>query len=772
MCFRVPSHLWLLSALWVVPACKREPTPAVPSVTAPSEPFKGPELVPKPRAMRPSAASFMLTESATVSATGVGAEPVAGLLVEALAARTGHAPKMAAASDAGIVLRISGAGKPESYSLAVDKGAVTITSPSSAGLFWGVQTLLQLLPPSKTNLPIEVPAVAIEDEPRFAWRGMHLDVSRHFFPASFIKRYLDLLAMHKMNRFHWHLADDQGWRIEIKKYPRLTSIGAWREDHRDEEWGRQAAFRKKVPTGGEPYGGFYSQDEIRDIVAYASVRQITIIPEIDMPGHSQAVLAGYPELSCVNNKKYSVPYGSVYPFSDPLCPCEEGTYIFVQDVLTELLTLFPSPMIHIGADEVNRSSWEASSVCQALMKKEGMTASDELQSYFVKRVAAFLSENGRRTVGWQEMTEGGAPAGSIIMPWKGGDGLMPAIKAGHETVVANSDVYYFTPVRSGLQKDWADLRKTYEYDPVPLGLNAAEAALVQGAQGHLWSEESQVPADVEYAVATAMAAVADTLWVQKEARSWEDFFRRLPAHFKRFDAMEVNYFVPRPTITANPFFSDSTEVTIALPPLAEVIRYTMDGTEPDPQSEQYIRPLKVEQGGTVKATAYYPGGHASRASQMTLKALQIHEGTAEPGAPGVAYEYLEGAVETARGVATTKLLRRKGQGVLPTIALPKDHRDIEFVVRYTGKVYAEEEGVYVLCSESNDGSLIEIENDLIVDNDGVHGVRDVCGEVALKKGHHPIRVTYFQLGGGTSLRVDFHYKGHARVPLSEKLLSH
>jgi hexosaminidase len=744
----------------------------VPSAPIPIGPFEGPSLTPKPRSMKSSTASFILTETATVSATGDGAAGVAALLVEALAARTGHVPTVAATPGAGIVLRIAGTGKPESYGLAVDKGAVTITSPSSAGLFWGVQTLLQLLPPAKTNLPVEVPGVTIEDEPRFAWRGMHLDVSRHFFPVSFIKRYLDLLAMHKMNRFHWHLADDHGWRIEIKKYPRLTSVGAWREDHRDEDWGRQAAFRKKVPAGSKPYGGFYSQDEIREVVAYASARQITIIPEIDMPGHSQALLAGYPELSCVNNKKYSVPYGSVYPFSDPLCPCEEGTYTFVQDVLTELLTLFPSPMIHIGADEVNRSSWEASPVCQALMKKEGMHASEELQSYFVKRVATFLSEKGRRTIGWQEMTEGGAPAGSIIMPWKGGDGLMPAIKAGHETVVANSEVYYFTPVRSELHKDWVDLRKTYEYDPVPAGLNEVEAALVQGAQGHLWSEESQVPADVEYAVATAMAAVSESLWVDAKARNWDDFLRRAPEHFKRFDAMAVNYFVPRPTISANPFFSDSTEITIALPPLAEAIRYTLDGSAPGPQSEQYVRPFKVAQGVTVKATAYYPGGHTSRASSMTLKALQVHEGSAESGAPGIAYEYLEGAVEAARDVATSKVLRRKGQGVLPTITLPREHRDVEFAVRYTGKVFAAEEGVYVLCSESNDGTLIEIENDLVVDNDGVHGVRDVCGEVALKQGHHPIRVTYFQLGGGTSLRVDFHYKGHARVPLSEKLLSH
>ncbi len=435
----------------------------------------------------------------------------------------------------------------ETYSLSVTNQGVTISGGSRAGIFFGIQSLRQLLPteiehtdPSlvPNNINWEIPAVEISDVPRFEYRGMHLDVARHFFPVEFVKRYIDFLAMYKYNRFHWHLTEDQGWRIEIKKYPKLTEIGGWRDSTLIGNYG----------TGkydGIRYGGFYTQEEVKEIVAYAADRHITVIPEIEMPGHSSAALAAYPEFGCFD-KEYSVAttWGV---FEDIYCP-SEATFSFLEDVLDEVIELFPSEYIHIGGDEAPKKQWEESPIAQQVIEREGLKDEHELQSYFIERIEQYLNSKGRQIIGWDEIMEGGLAPGATVMSWRGESGGIEAAKMGHDVIMTPNASNYFDhfqaeptieePISIG---GLTTLQDVYGYEPVPEELSEEEAKYVIGSQGNVWTEYMHSGAKVEYMAFPRAIALSEVLWSPVDQRNWELFLERLQVTFDRLDILGVNY---------------------------------------------------------------------------------------------------------------------------------------------------------------------------------------------------------------------------------------
>lgn len=501
-------------------------------------------VIPNPASWEPASSDFVLApDTVLVCPPALRAE--AEKLAASLRPATGFAlPVVAAAEGKAIAFALNPALGPEAYALAADAAGVRIAVGGPAGAFYAGQTLRQLLPPAiLTAQPIggvtwTVPGCRIADAPRFTWRGSHLDVSRHFMPASFIRKHLDLLAFHKMNVFHWHLTDDQGWRIEVAKWPRLTEVGAWRSGSRlGHEYDKRNLF------DGVPHGGFYTRDEIRDIVAYAAERHITIVPEIDMPGHMQAAIAAYPELG---NTGEPTEVWRQWGISKRVLHIGEQTVAFAQDVLEEVLALFPSRHIHLGGDECPRDEWRASPRMQAFMRQNGMTDEAELQAWFMKRLSAWLRERGRVLVGWDEILEGGLADGAVVMSWRGEQGGIAAATAGHDVVMTPTDYTYFDyyqgadrtrePLAIG---NHLPLEKVLAYEPVPAGLPGESVSRVLGAQCQLWTEYVPTPEHAEYMLYPRLCALAEAVWTPKARRDAADFLRRLPAHRERLNVMAV-----------------------------------------------------------------------------------------------------------------------------------------------------------------------------------------------------------------------------------------
>ena len=409
---------------------------------------------------------------------------------------------------------------PESYTLSVTPQRIEIRATSGAGLFYGMQTLLQLMQPASTG-GYSVPSVEIEDTPRFAYRGLMLDVSRHFSTKEFIKKQIDALAYYKINRLHLHLTDAAGWRLEIKKYPLLTDFAAWRTDPTWKKWwnGGRKYLRYDEPGAS---GGYYTQDDIREILEYARQHYITVIPEIEMPSHSEEVLAAYPQLSCS---------GEPYKNSD-FCVGNEETFTFLENVLTEVMELFPSEYIHVGGDEAGKSAWKTCPKCQKRMKDEHLANVDELQSYLIHRIEKFLNNHGRRLLGWDEILQGGIAPNATVMSWRGEEGGIAAVTSGHHAIMtpgaycyldSYQDAPYSQPEAIG---GYLPLKKVYTYDPVPASLTAEQAKLVYGVQGNLWVEYIPTPEHVEYMIYPRMLALAEVAWSAPERKSWPDFHTR------------------------------------------------------------------------------------------------------------------------------------------------------------------------------------------------------------------------------------------------------
>ncbi len=544
----------LLGLLFVAPA---------PATAQPAQDLSRYPLIPWPRSVEPAEGEFTLTEATTIAVNHPDARPVAELWADGVRLATrfplavvtqDSAPDAGtdAAPDAGaIAFRLdpdAGTGG-EGYRLAVDSTGVTLTAATPAGLFYGAQTLRQLLPPAidrggflNESAPAwTIPAARIEDQPRFAYRGMHLDVARHFFPVNFVKRYLDLMALYKMNRFHWHLTDDQGWRIEIEAYPRLTGVGAWRDETLRGHYGN-----RPHTFDGRRYGGFYTQEEIREVVAYAAERHITVIPEIEMPGHATAALAAYPEFACTEGPFEVATLWGV--FEDIFCPKEE-TFAFLEAVLSEVVQLFPGPWIHVGGDEAPKARWEASALAQDVIRREGLADEHELQSWFLRRIERFLNANGKRLVGWDEIAEGGLSPTATLMFWRdwNQDALALAARQGNDIIMTPNSRLYFDhyqgdpgqePVAFG---GMSTLEEVYAYEPVPESFTPEQATRVLGAQANLWTEYVTTPQKAEYMAFPRLLALAEVVWSARGDRDWFSFQGRLPAQLERLDRMTVNY---------------------------------------------------------------------------------------------------------------------------------------------------------------------------------------------------------------------------------------
>jgi hexosaminidase len=449
----------------------------------------------------------------------------------------------------GITLKIDGSlAHPEGYILRVSREGIEISGNDEAGVFYGVQTLLQIINKTASQEPVlrhYVPYVRILDYPRFAWRGMHLDVSRHFLSIDFIKKQLEIMARHKLNVFHWHLTDDQGWRIEIKKYPGLTGVGAWRADREDQPWDS----REPLKTGEKPsYGGFYTQEQIRDVVAYARRLHITIVPEIEMPGHAVAALAAYPELSC-SGEKIEVMPGAYWPITHIFCAGNDRTFEFIDDVLAEVTDLFPSTFIHIGGDEANKKEWETCAKCRARMEAEHLATVKELEGYFFRRVEKSLASHGRRLIGWDKVLGAGLTSEAAIMSWKGIRGGTPAAMQGHDVVMTPTEHMYFDfyQAESGEPPaigGYLPLKKVYGFDPVPSEMEPAIQKHVLGVQANVWTEYMQTEASVEYMIFPRQCALAEVAWSQPERKDYGDFLMRMDAHYKRLEKWKVNYRKP------------------------------------------------------------------------------------------------------------------------------------------------------------------------------------------------------------------------------------
>jgi len=511
-------------------------------------------IVPRPARITRQPGTFTLTAT-TLITTDRATRPLGELLGDylfpatgfRLAVRTGAAPPGTPVISIRLDSALARLGE-EGYRLDVARTRIAIRAYRAAGAFYALQTLRQLLPPeifrqaTVTGVAWVAPAVAIEDAPRFTWRGIHLDVARHFMPKEFVKKVVDLAALHKLNRFHWHLTDDQGWRIEIKQYPRLTQVGAWR---RETLVGRSNKDSTTWRFDGQPHGGFYTQDDIREIVAYARARFVTVVPEIEMPGHSQAAIAAYPELG---NTGDTVPVWTRWGVDENILNPSDATIQFEQNVLSEVMALFPGRWIHVGGDEAPKTQWKASLVAQARMRDLGLKDEDELQSWFTRRMDEFLTAHGRTLVGWDEILQGGLAPNAVVMSWRGIDGGIVAARAGHDVVMAPGSHTYFDHYASADTAHeplaiggFLPLDTVYAYDPVPAALTADEARHVLGAQGQVWTEYIPDPKRVEYMAFPRACALAEVLWTPSDLKDYADFRRRLAVHLARLDVLDVNY---------------------------------------------------------------------------------------------------------------------------------------------------------------------------------------------------------------------------------------
>ncbi len=508
-------------------------------------------IVPKPKEVTINDGLYLVNEKTKILADTTDEEvrSVAEFLAGLLRPSTGFDMAIKQGKDGSnsikLIIDKGVKGNKGAYRLVTDKNGVTISAPDATGLYYGVQSLRQLLPVEVEMKDVQkgiewtVPFVVINDEPAFRYRGLHLDVSRHFFPVSFIKKYIDLLALHKMNVFHWHLTEDQGWRIEIKKYPKLTEVGSIRKETLVGHYG-------SGKYDGKPYGGFYTQDEVREVVAYAKDHFITVIPEIEMPGHSLAALAAYPELGCT-----VVPYEVATTwgvFPDVYCAGNDQVFTFLEDVLTEVMDLFPSEYIHIGGDECPKTRWKHCPKCQARIKKEHLKNEHELQSYFIRRIEKFLNAHGRQIIGWDEILEGGLAPKATVMSWRGEKGGIEAAQQHHDVIMTPGFALYFDHYQADPETQplaiggFTNTKTVYEYNPVPKALESDLDKYVLGAQGNVWTEYMQTPEYVEYMVYPRACALSEVDWTPKSEKNWDDFVKRMEVHKKRLKALNVHYY--------------------------------------------------------------------------------------------------------------------------------------------------------------------------------------------------------------------------------------
>lgn len=596
-----------------------------------------PALVPEPVSMKSMPGSFIVKPQTQI-VTGNNAEvtATAKLFAEQVKACTGHTLKVVSAASSGvsaITLQLNKAADKtigtEGYLLEVKASGIVIRANQPAGILYGLQTLLQMLPPDPESLAREckqqivIPAVAITDYPRFGWRGLMLDVSRHFFTKEFVKKFIDHMVKYKYNVFHWHLSDDSGWRIAIKAYPQLTKVGAWRVPRT----GRWATSPMAQPGEAATDGGFYTQDDIREIVKYAQQRAITIVPEIDVPGHSQALIVAYPAVSCTG-EQYKVYPGSNGGMGDNvLCAGNEESFEMLDKIYGEIAALFPGQYIHAGGDEVNKSFWKACAKCQQRMKSEGLKDEHELQSYFIKRVEKILISKGKKLIGWDEILEGGLAPEATVMSWQGMEGGTAAAKAGHDVIMSPLQYCYldYGQGEPATEHMWAGTRlsKTYQFEPVPPGV---DATYILGGQGNVWTEFIATGSRVEYMTWPRALALSEVYWSPAGKRNWDSFVTRMEAQFPRFDQAGVKYAPSVYDADIFPVKDEQGGMKIGFrTEIADLkVYYTFDHSFPDNTADLYNgTPITIPIGATeIWAVTYRKGKPAGRLLRIGLDELK------------------------------------------------------------------------------------------------------------------------------------------------------
>lgn len=558
----------------------------------------------------------------------------AEFLSEYIQQATNYAPKTKAIAAGeqvknAIVLGLDpGIANKEGYVLTTTPEGISINGQTENGVFYGIQTLRKSIPAEAKGATVLIPAGEIKDEPRFSYRGMHLDVGRHFFPKEFMKKYIDLLALHNMNTFHWHLTDDQGWRIEIKKYPKLTEIGSQRS--------RTVIGRNTQEYDNTPYGGFFTQEEAKEIVKYAQERYITVIPEVDLPGHMLAALAAYPEMGCTGGPYEVCPRWGV--FEDVLCIGNDQTMQFLEDVMSEIIEIFPSKYVHIGGDEAPRTRWEKCPKCQARIKAEGLkadknhTAEDRLQSYCMTRIEEFLNSKGRQIIGWDEILEGDVAPNATVMSWRGMEGGIKAAQLGHDVIMTPTSFCYFDYYQTADTKDeplgiggYVPIEKVYSLEPVPAALTEKQSKHILGAQANLWTEYIHSSEHVEYMVLPRMAALAEVQWTQPEKKDFKDFTKRLARLMKFYQRDGFNYAKHVFDLKVD-FTPDVAKkaVVVTLSTIDDApIYYTLDGTEPTTASLKYTEPVAITETADFQAVVIRPEGK----SKVVNKKISFNKAT-------------------------------------------------------------------------------------------------------------------------------------------------
>ncbi len=692
----------------------------------------------------------------------------AEFLAEYLQLSTGIKPATTSASaDKNAIVLALGlqSSNTEAYEMTVNQNTITITGASEAGAFYGIQTLRKSVPVDAKSVSFQ--PVTIKDEPRFGYRGMHLDIARHFQPIDFIKRYIDIIALHNMNKFHWHLTDDQGWRIEIKKYPKLTEIGSKRDGTMiEKQWG---------VYDNVPHGGFYTQEEIKDVVKYAEERFITIIPEIDMPGHMLGALTAYPELGCTGGPYEVSKEWGVFP--DVLCAGQEETYEFVENVLTEVMELFPSEYIHIGGDESPKERWEECPRCQARIKELGLKDDAKhkkefyLQSYFTERVEKFLNEHGRKLIGWDEILEGTLAPNATVMSWRGIAGGIEAAQLGHDVIMTpNSHLYFDYYQTTDVENEplaiccLSTVENVYSYEPIPEQLKEGERKHILGAQANLWTEYIKDPKQIEYMVMPRMAALSEVQWTQPEKKDYKAFLDRLSRLILLYDKLGYNYathiFDIQAKLTTN-FQTNALDVEFTTIDDAPIY-YTLDGSEPTENSTKYDGAFSVKENAEIKAVAIRDNGKKSR---VFKEKVTVSKSTFKPisllAEPALNYKYsgegllVDGLLGSDKNYRTGRWMGFQGTDLVAVIDLLEpaeiSKADIRCFV-LTGDWIFDASEVFVEMSEDgiNFTPVQKLQNPIAKDD---HWTEVSTHEVKFPE---PITARYFKITVKPSVMPDWH----------------
>ncbi|QNK64062.1 family 20 glycosylhydrolase [Pedobacter sp. PAMC26386] len=709
-------------------------------------------IIPQPTTLKPAKGNFQLNKNTRIISSSVFNAAAAEL--KSITEKCSRTAKNAGT----ITLKTGDNTLPQGgYLLSVKDKSIVITANTAEGSFSAVSTIKQLigapLYANHSTAELQIPNVEITDAPRFEWRGMHLDVSRHFFDIAYLEKMIDRMALYKFNKFHLHLTDDQGWRIEIKKYPELTSKGAWRNLNKQDS--TCLALAKDNPDYALPekhfktidgirkYGGFYTQEQMKGLIKYARARSIEIIPEIDMPGHMMAATTLMPWLAS-NGKG-----GQAKDFSEPLCPCKESTYEFAENVFTEIAALFPSKYIHLGADEVEKSSWKNVPECDSLMKKEGLKDINELQSYFVHRMEQFFNSKNKKMIGWDEILDGGVSKTATLMYWRTWipDAPKHAAEKGNEIIMAPGEYCYFDA-----QQDVNSLQKVYTFNPLGFKLNTAEQKYVKGVQSCLWTETIPSEQRLEYMIFPRMMAMSEVAW-NNSPSDWKGFESRVINQLPMLDAMGINYrFQDLKGFSPKSVFTDTASLQLINPVPAFKIHYTTDGSLPTISSSVFNKSIKVDRPVQFKLAAFNTSGKRGEVYTIDyIKQDYFESAKVENLQKGLDFSYYPHGYHVVKEIDEKDLDSRK---VTAAIEIPIAKTADQFATKHKGYFYAEETGVYTFFLRSDDGSVLKMDSTTLVDNDGMHFAMEKSAQIALKKGYHPFELLFLEGGGGYTLKLE------------------